>query len=828
MAATYPADTFQEGVDLTIEASNQLAQVVRGDANTEITVADGSTIPSIRKAQADSMYFKEPELWTTGQSETDYLQLKKYTDPVTNKESWWFAKGALASNPIAMGTSPFGDENWFLYTPEDLFISGKAEYESIYQALKGKAAEAGYNLVRGSFEEGGTLTNTNDVLWYQANGKYYNWFNGSAKTVVAGSTPATSGGVGAGAWIDRTDVTLRDEIRETVFQTTKRSYAEAGYNLVDGSFETGGTLTAATDVLLQESTGVAYGWTGSLPKVVAPGFDPVGVVGFELRTDAVLRSELAGAIGSDLVGTSVPAHGSSTRTVRGRLQEFVFLGDFDGVDRTGATDSSAALRNAIAYAVNITETFGTDNAASKSVTINLGRGIIRIDSTVLVPRNIAITSDGATVVSDSNDFVFESGYMLNGALVSNMQLSDTEAIANRLVGTRLDNLTFYRCSRAIRMRAFNEQCGLQRLRFYQCGTAYAVYQSFYSNYKDIIIRQVKSGFDNLPAVVYGRASNRISTDEIYIAGRSKGIEFGEPGAFDVYGSASCQFSGLSLEVLNEGFKFIGKMRNISIIGTYIEQVSSVFFDTDGDVKHEITIKDSYSYSSAFYVDMSGLRDSFIGGVTDAADPVNKAVVQLREGSFGNTATVEVYGLDDGTTGNNRYRLSNDVRTTGALIKYTGGQYGVLKSQDFAEHPTTSTYAKQISVHDIGWYGVAQNFLIGAISGSMSGTSGTEMFALTNFFYSEYTALNYSIKVTPKQGSGAGGTTPAPIFLKGIAIGGHATQIVPNGMSVSSVRDNITGTVRLNFGPFGSSASDPAFAWMRNRLFTSEGIIKLIA
>ena len=102
MAAIYPATTFQEGVDLTTEASNKLAQIVLGDANIEVTVADGSTIPSIRKAQADSMYFKEPEAWITGQTETDYLQLKKYIAPTTNKESWWFAKGALVSNPIAM------------------------------------------------------------------------------------------------------------------------------------------------------------------------------------------------------------------------------------------------------------------------------------------------------------------------------------------------------------------------------------------------------------------------------------------------------------------------------------------------------------------------------------------------------------------------------------------------------------------------------------------------------------------------------------------------------------------------------------------------------
>jgi len=32
------------------------------------------------------------------------------------------------------------------------------------------------------------------------------------KVVAAGATPATSGGIGAGAWVDRTDVTLRNEL----------------------------------------------------------------------------------------------------------------------------------------------------------------------------------------------------------------------------------------------------------------------------------------------------------------------------------------------------------------------------------------------------------------------------------------------------------------------------------------------------------------------------------------------------------------------------------------------------------------------------------------
>ena len=56
-----------------------------------------------------------------------------------------------------------------------------------------------------------------------------------------------------------------------VMELYRRSYAEAGYNLVDGSFEAGGTLVNANDVLLQERTGKAFsGPTGT----VAAGANP--------------------------------------------------------------------------------------------------------------------------------------------------------------------------------------------------------------------------------------------------------------------------------------------------------------------------------------------------------------------------------------------------------------------------------------------------------------------------------------------------------------------------------------------------------------------------
>lgn len=73
-------------------------------------------------------------------------------------------------------------------------------------------------------------------------------------------------------------------------EALRRSYAEAGYNLVDGSFEAGGTLVNANDVLLQERTGKAFsGPAGD----VAPGTDPtLPGSGYVPRTDVTLRSDL--------------------------------------------------------------------------------------------------------------------------------------------------------------------------------------------------------------------------------------------------------------------------------------------------------------------------------------------------------------------------------------------------------------------------------------------------------------------------------------------------------------------------------------------------------
>lgn len=85
----------------------------------------------------------------------------------------------------------------------------------------------------GSFTTGATLTNMRQTLEYS--GHEYSWAGTFPKVVAAGATPATSGGIGAGAWVDRTDVTLRADLA-----------SESGAGLV--GYQPAGTGAVATTV----------------------------------------------------------------------------------------------------------------------------------------------------------------------------------------------------------------------------------------------------------------------------------------------------------------------------------------------------------------------------------------------------------------------------------------------------------------------------------------------------------------------------------------------------------------------------------------------------
>lgn len=84
--------------------------------------------------------------------------------------------------------------------------------------------------------------------------------------------------------------------------------AAGGYYPVNGSFETGGTLTDRNQVLLRSASPAAFfSWGGALPKVVPAGSTVAGtggesVNGWTNRNDGTFKTSLAAVDSTDLVG----------------------------------------------------------------------------------------------------------------------------------------------------------------------------------------------------------------------------------------------------------------------------------------------------------------------------------------------------------------------------------------------------------------------------------------------------------------------------------------------------------------------------------------------
>ena len=152
----------------------------------------------------------------------------------------------------------------------------------------------------------------------------------------------------AQALFNRTEM-LRIQAREVI----RRAYAEAGLNLVPGSFEEGGVVTAATDVLLYEVEGVGYSWGETLPKNVPAGSTPANSGGHGLdvwnnQSLSSLRNALANAsYGDTMIGVESPYAGATARTQRDKNTELMSMADFSSP--SAAVTAAIAKTNSVLF-----------------------------------------------------------------------------------------------------------------------------------------------------------------------------------------------------------------------------------------------------------------------------------------------------------------------------------------------------------------------------------------------------------------------------------------------------------------------------------------------
>ena len=92
---------------------------------------------------------------------------------------------------------------------------------------------------------------------------------------------------------------LRDELEprisnnETVSEEAlRRTYAEAGHDLIGRFSDTGLVVTTVTDVVLWEPTGIAYAYGGGLPHTIGAGETPVGNPSWVAKSTKTSRTDL--------------------------------------------------------------------------------------------------------------------------------------------------------------------------------------------------------------------------------------------------------------------------------------------------------------------------------------------------------------------------------------------------------------------------------------------------------------------------------------------------------------------------------------------------------
>ncbi|WEE26735.1 phage tail protein [Aeromonas hydrophila] len=129
----------------------------------------------------------------------------------------------LADNEVVDNRSPGGN-------------SGTGKIPDTFSIWKRSMAEAGLNLVDGNFQQGGTVTSHIDVLLDADAGVAYAWEGELPKTVLKGSTPASTGGILPGRWQEKNTVLLRNLVTKQI-ETSK--FASVADMVADTSLELG-------------------------------------------------------------------------------------------------------------------------------------------------------------------------------------------------------------------------------------------------------------------------------------------------------------------------------------------------------------------------------------------------------------------------------------------------------------------------------------------------------------------------------------------------------------------------------------------------------------
>ncbi|WP_374567947.1 hypothetical protein [Ideonella sp.] len=397
---------------------------------------------------------------------------------------------------------------------------------------------------------------------------------------------------------------------------------------------------------------------------------------------------------------------------------------------------------------------------------------------IYLPSGVVIDLCGATLDGAGDGVIFESGFLKDGSVVSNI---GTQNESHRVIGARVSNGTIANCERAFNLFNFNENSAIRNMRFRDC--AYAIYSErpFYSSYNDLTSRGGAKGAKNA-AYYFKDFTNICDIANVRVIGRALGFEFSG-------GVNGQQIVGCSAENCGDGIRFTGEVNPISIQSCYFEEIPGVAIDFMKAVAHRAVVIDANWFQNVG-TGIAGVQ--MLGGCIGGGNYFLKTATPVAVQDNPSTIRVEIKG--------------DRLREGAGVALPAGYRLGSAVEIDYLAHALDSSSGRSLAKQ----YYSGQSPMPMPFSGNMgfvpggipfcshraTGGNGFSVEIDTRIVFNDYVAALFALTIGDKQGQHV---------LHGRVFGSAVYADSAAGKSIRA--SNAEGYLRLTIGPFAGSSSD---------------------
>jgi hypothetical protein len=246
-----------------------------------------------------------------------------------------------------------------------------------------------------------------------------------------------------------------------------------------------------------------------------------------------------------------------------------------GADNTGVANSSAAFNAAILEA-----------ALNGGGIVVAPYGDYLLTSPVIIPSNVELNLCNSVItgpgIGSATD-LFQSGYLLNGAVVTNIGTPPETVL---VTCASVKNATIQNCGKAFNLYYWIDNCEVSNIRFINC--TYAVYTSacFYSRFINLFSRGTASNALNA-AFYFSNFVNVCQIESVFAVNRQLGIEV-------AFGANGQVLLNCSAESCVDGIKISNETGPIKFDTCYFELITGIAVNIDtAEYKYNVTLDNCF-------------------------------------------------------------------------------------------------------------------------------------------------------------------------------------------------------------------------------------------